>query len=171
VHVLWLKFKKWEGETLYLNATIINIIVWVLLVGVLVLNIFIKIRRSIKAPLGRVALILAALNRNEKLVDNFGFHQGADKLKTGAWTKNKDKVDFLPQELRMTLSHAFEMSEEVNDRINTARKFKSDSYMAGIDVSKLKEPIAKSKQQLQEWIQDNMQNPEYQPKRRRSIFR
>jgi hypothetical protein len=153
-----------------LNETVISILVWVLLVVVLALNIYLKIRRSIKAPLGRVALILAELNRNEKMIENFGFNQRAGKLKTGAWRKNKDRVDFLPQELRMILAHTFEMSQEVNERIDAARKFKSDSYMAGIDVSKLKEPIAKSKQQLQEWIQENMQNPEYQPKRRRSIF-
>ncbi len=153
-----------------MNETVMNILAGVLLFGVLGLNIYLKIRRSIKAPLGRVTLVLAELNRNEKLIENFGFHQGAGKLKTGAWRKNKDKVDFLPQELRMILTHTFEMSEEVNERIDAARRFKSDSYMAGIDVSKLKEPLAKSKQQLQEWIQENMQNPEYQPKKRRSIF-
>jgi hypothetical protein len=132
---------------------------------------FVKIRRSMKAPLGRVALILAAINSNEKLVDNFGFHRGTGRMKTGPWKKNKDKVDFLPQELRMMLEHTFEMSEEINDRIDAARKFKSDSYMAGIDVSKLREPLAESKLQLQEWLQENMQNPEYQPKKRRGIFR
>ena len=50
----------------------------------------------------------------------------------------------------MTLAHTFEMTEEFNERIDAAKKFKSNSYMAGIDVSKLKEPLAKSKQQLKE---------------------
>ena len=66
----------------------------------------------------------------------------------------------------MTLSRTFEMAEEVNERIEAAKKFKSDSYMAGIDVDKLKEPLAKSKQQLREWLEANMQNPEFMPKRR-----
>jgi hypothetical protein len=42
--------------------------------------------------------------------------------------------------------------------------------MASIDLSKLKTPLATSKKQLQDWLQENFQNPEYQPKRRRGIF-
>jgi len=147
-----------------------NVIIGIVLVLFLALNIYVKSRRTGKAPLGRAVSVLAEINHNEKLVDNFSFHYGVGRMKTGAWKKNKDKVDFLPRELRMTLSRAFEMSEEVNDRIDAARKFKSDSYMAGIDVSKLKAPLAESKQQLQEWLQANMQNPEYQPKKRRGLF-
>jgi len=148
----------------------INIILIIVVILFLALNVYIRSRRSGGAPLGRVVSIFAAVNHNEKLVGNFGFHRSAGKLKTGAWRKNKDRVDFLPQELRMTLSQVFEMSEEVNERIEAARKFKSDSYMAGIDVSKLKAPLAQCKQQLQEWFQENMQNPEFQPKRRRGLF-
>jgi len=153
-----------------LSGTVINVILGVLVVVALALNIFVKLRRSMRSPLGRVSLILVDVNRNEKLVENFGFHRGVGRMKTGAWKKNQDKVDFLPQELRMELSQLFDMVKDVNERIDAARNFKSDSYMAGIDVSKLKGPLAKSKQQLQEWLQENMQNPEYQPKRRRGIF-
>ena len=153
-----------------MSETTINILMVVLLIGALGLNIFMKYRRSRKTPLGRVANILIDINRNVRFVDNFSYHHGAGKMKTGAWNRNKDKVDFLPQELRMTLSQLFDMSEQVNERIAAARKFKSDSYMAGIDLSKLKTPLATSHQQLQEWLQENMQNPEYQPKRRRGLF-
>jgi len=143
-----------------------NIILGIVILLFLVLNIFVKSRKAKKTPLGRVVDIFSELNHNEKLVENFGFTPGVKKFKTGAWLGNSDKVDFLPQELWMMLSHVFEMSEEVNERINAARKFKSTSYMAGIDVDKLKAPLARSKQQLQEWLQANMQNPEYMPKRR-----
>jgi len=149
-----------------LGETNINIILIIVIVLVLVLNIFLKGRRSMKTPLGRAVSILADINRNEKLVENFSFHHGVGKMRTSAWKRNNDKVDFLPQELLMTLAKTFEMAEEVNERIEAARKFKSDSYMAGIDVDKLKAPLAESKQQLQEWLQANMQNPEYMPKKR-----
>ena len=147
-----------------------NIIIGIVIFLFLALNIYVKSRRTGKTPLGMVVGILTNVNHNEQMVENFSFHRGAGKLKTGAWQKNKDRVDFLPQELWMTLSKTFEMSEEANERIDAARKFKSDSYMAGIDVSKLKAPLAKSKQQLQEWLQANMQNPEYQPKKRSGLF-
>ena len=147
-----------------------NVIFGIVIFLLLAFNIYIKSRRTGQTPLGRVARILGDVNRNETLIENFGHHGGSGKLKTGAWQSGKDKVDFLPQELRATLAKAFELSEEVNERIEAARKFKSDSYMAGIDVSKLKAPLARSKEQLQEWLQENMQNPEYMPKRRRGIF-
>jgi hypothetical protein len=149
-----------------LGETGSHIIIGIIIFLLLAFNIYIKSRRTVKTPLGQVISILMNVNHNEKLVENFSFHRGAGKLKTSAWKKHKDKVDFLPQELWMTLSQAFEMSDAVNERIDAARKFKSDSYMAGIDVSKLKAPLAESKQRLQEWLQANMQNPEYAPKRR-----
>jgi hypothetical protein len=43
--------------------------------------------------------------------------------------------------------------------------------MASIDLSRLKAPLAQSQQQLREWVQENMQNPEYLPKQRRGLFR
>ncbi len=149
-----------------MGETSINIILIIVIVLVLILNIFLKGRRSLKTPLGRAVSILADINRNEKLVENFSFHHGVGKMRTSAWKKNSNRVDFLPQELLMTLSKTFEMAEEVNERIEAAKKFKSDSYMAGIDVDKLKAPLAKSKQQLQEWLEANMHNPEYMPKKR-----
>lgn len=153
-----------------LSERTINIIVIVVIFLLLVLSVYIRLRRTREAPLGRVISILSNINHNVKLVDNFSFRRQAGKLKTSGWKRNKDRVDFLPQELRQTLAQAFEMSEEINERIAAARKFKSDSYMAGIDVSKLKAPLANSKQQLTEWLRENLQNPQFLPKRRRGLF-
>ena len=149
-----------------MDGTGINIILIIVIFLFLVLNVYIRSRRTRKTPLGRVVGILAEVNHNEKLVENFSFHRTVKKLRTGSWKRNSNKVEFLPQDLRMMLAQTFEMLEEANERIDTSRKFKSDSYMAGIDVSKLKAPLAQSKQRLQYWLQENMQNPEYMPKRR-----
>ena len=135
----------------------------VLLLGV---NLFFKMRKERKTLLGMVVVLLSAVRHNQKLVENFSFHRRTGKFKTGNWEKNRSKLDFLPQELLATLSITFDMAEDSNDRIDTARKYKSDSYMAGISVDKLEAPLAKSRQELEEWLQANMQNPEYTPKRR-----
>jgi len=149
-----------------MGETSINIILGIIIFLFLIFNVMFRKKRADKTPLGRVVGVFADVSKNEKMVENFGFHRGAGKLKTGSWQRNNGRIDFLPQELRMTLSRTFDMCAEVNERIEAARKFKSDSYMAGIDVSKLKEPLAKSKKGLSEWLQENMQNPEYMPKRR-----
>ena len=154
-----------------MNESAIRILIIVLLVLALAYNIFSRFRRQMKSPLGRVIGIHGNVKKNEKLVDNFTFHRGVKKLHTDAWTRNKDLIGFLPQELQTMLSETFKICEEVNGRIDEARKFKSDSYMSVVDVSKLKEPLARSKQQLKEWVQENMMNPAYAPKRRRGLFR
>jgi hypothetical protein len=141
-----------------------------LLIAALALNVFVKYRRSKKTPLGNVASILIDINRNEKNLENFNYSQQAKKMKTGSWNSYKDKIDFLPQEIHMELGQTFEMCQEVNDRINAAKNYKSSSYMAGIDVSKLEVPLARCKEALQIWLQENMNNPEYQPKKRRGLF-
>ena len=146
-----------------------NILIGVALFLMLGLSVVFQILRTQRAPLRRVVGILSNVIKNEKFVENFSFHRSMGKLKAGAWKKNKDKINFLPQDMRTELSKLFEMVEEVNERIDAAIKYKSDSYMAGIDISKLKEPLARNKEQLQEWVQVNMSNPEYLPKKR-SLF-
>ena len=153
-----------------LGETGINTILVILLVVLLAANIYFKKRKGDKTPLGMVVSIFSEVSGNLQLTETFSFHRGSSKFKTGSWERNKDKIDFVPMELRNTLSKAFEMSREVNERIDAARKHSSDSYMAGIDVDKLKAPLAKSKQELQEWLQENMQNPEYAPPKRRGLF-
>ena len=126
-----------------------NILIGVALFLMLGLSVVLQILRTQRAPLGRVAGILSNVIKNEKFVENFSFHRSMGKLKAGAWKKNKDKINFLPQDMRTALSKLFEMVEEANERIAAAIKYKSDSYMAGIDISKLREPLARSKEQLQ----------------------
>jgi len=145
------------------GSTIVFIIVIVLL---LVANVFLRKRKAEGTPLGKVVSIFSELRYNQKLTETFNFHWRSNKFKTSSWNRNNAKIDFVPQELLAMLSHAFEMAEDCNQRIDAAKKYRSDSYMAAIDVDKMKVPLAKCIQRLQEWLQENMQNPEYMPKRR-----
>jgi hypothetical protein len=147
-----------------------NILIGIALLLTLALAIGLQMLRVRQSPLGRVVGILTNIKHNEKLYENFSFHRSIGRLKAGAWHKNKHKVGFLPRELMTALSEAFELVDEVNEKIDAAIKFKSDSYMAAIDISKLKTPLATCREQLQEWIYANMHNPEYLPKKR-SLFR
>ena len=61
---------------------------------------------------------------------------------------------------------ATSLPRNVNQRIDAARQFKSASYMAGIDVDRLKKPFSEVEQALGQWVTENMHNAEYQPKRR-----
>ncbi len=57
--------------------------------------------------------------------------------------------------LHSTLTDAYEIADGFNREIDAAKKHKSTSYIAGIDTSRLIEPLAKSKRGLEEWLELN----------------
>ena len=138
----------------------------IVMVLLLAFNIFMKSRRGQKTPLGTVAVLLSDLNHNQRLLATFSYHRQIGKFKTDSWERNKEKLDFLPQGLLTTLADTFRLAADFNERIDMAVKYKSDSYMASIDVRKMQPLLEKSRQQLEEWLQANRQNPEYSQKRR-----
>jgi hypothetical protein len=61
------------------------------------------------------------------------------------------------------------MTEEFNREIDAAKKYKSSSYLANIEVDKLRESLTRSKQGLEEWFAANKDKKGLMPKRR-SLF-
>jgi len=148
--------------------TIIPLIVIVLF---MVVNIFLKRRTTEKTELGKVAVLLSEINQNLKIIDAFSFTLGVKKFKTGSWTRNQDKLDFLDERLRTNLARAFGMAEEFNQNIDAAKKHKSSSYLASIEADKLKEALTKSQQELGDWFNENKESKELLPKKRRLFGR
>ncbi len=118
-------------------------------------NVFFRKRQEQKRRLGVVRSLLSEINYNQKLMEAFLFQWQAKKFKTGNWKRNRDKMDYIDQGLHATLAGAYEIAEEFNKEIDAAKKHKSASYMASIQVDRLKEPLANSKQGLEEWLQLN----------------
>ena len=143
-----------------------NLLVILAIVVLLVFNIFLRRRRGEKTPLEVAFSLLSEIHQNQKLVESFQFNLKVRKFKTGSWQRNKSKVDFLGQSLQTTLANAFSMAEGFNQDIDAAKKQKSTSYLSGINVDKLKEPLAKSRQELEEWLQANMEKQQQAPRRR-----
>jgi hypothetical protein len=141
-----------------------NVLVILAIVALFVLNIFLRRRRGEKTPVERALSLLSDVNRNQKLVDSFQFHLHVQKFKTGSWKRNQTKLDFLDQSLQSALTSAFTTAETFNQDIDAAKKRKSTSYLSTINVEKLREPLGKSKQGLEEWLQVNIQTQ--QPGRR-----
>jgi len=53
------------------------------------------------------------------------------------------------------IKKAYEITGEFNREIDMAKKYSSTSYLVGLKVERLREPLAKSKQGLQEWLELN----------------
>ena len=143
-----------------------NLLVILAIVVLLAFNIFFRRRQRERTPLEVAFSLLSEIHQNQKLVESFQFNLKVRKFKTGSWQRNESKVDFLGQSLQTTLANAFSMAEGFNQDIDAAKKQKSTSYLSGINVDKLKEPLAKSRQELEEWLQANMEKQQQAPRRR-----
>jgi len=137
----------------------------VLLVALFIGSIFFRKRRGETAPMVIAMGLYRDVDKNQKLVEAFSFRLKIKKFKTKTWQKHKNRVDFLGEELRAALTDAFELAEDFNQQIDAAKKKGSSSYLSTIQVDKLGEPLARCRQGLEKWIQDNWGNRGLYPKR------
>lgn len=124
-------------------------------VAFIVFNIFFRKHQEQKRQQQVVRSLLSEIDYNRQLMETFLFKWQSKKFKTGTWKSNKDKMNYIDQSLHNTLVGAYAIAEEFNGEIEAAKKHKSSSYLAGIQVDRLKEPLAKSKQGLEEWLELN----------------
>jgi len=143
-----------------------NIILVVALALVMLSTVFFRRRSMEKTELGKILTLLSEINQNLKIIDAFSFHLQVKKFKTGSWNRNKTKLDFIGEKLQTTLANAFGMADEFNWKIDEAKKHKSSSYLASIEVDKLKGAMTISQQKLEEWFQENKDKQELLPKKR-----
>ncbi|MFC1995407.1 hypothetical protein ACFLVM_00820 [Chloroflexota bacterium] len=100
--------------------------------------------------------MISETDYNQKLAESFSTMLQMKKFKTATWDRNKDKVNYLEDErLYSTLIDAYAILKEFNHEIDTAKKYKSTSYLVGIKVERLGKPLEKSRQGLQDWLDLN----------------
>jgi len=146
-----------------------NIVPLLLVFVFLAVNILLKRRKGEKTP-GEIATsLLSEVTYNQNLMESFNLQWQAKKFKMGSWNRNKAKLNFLDQSLQHILTDTFSIAEDFNREIDAAKKYKSSSYLANISVDRLRTPLAKSKEGLEEHLQDDMGKKEMPP-RRRGLF-
>jgi len=118
-------------------------------------NVVFKKQREKQRQLGVVKSLLSETEYNSNLVDSFSMRSQMKNFKTATWKRNRDKMDYIDQSLYSTLADAYEIADGFNREIDAAKKHESASYIAGINVSRLTKPLAKSKQGLKEWLELN----------------
>ena len=121
----------------------------------LIFNVLFKKQREQQRRMAVVKNLLSETDHNIKLVDSFSFQSQMRNFKTATWKINKGKMDYIGQTLYSTLADAYEIADGFNREIDAARKHRSTTYIAGIDTRRLVEPLAKSRQGLEEWIELN----------------
>ena len=118
-------------------------------------NVVFKKHREKQRQLAVVKSLLSEIEYNSNLVETFSMRPQMKNFKTATWKRNRDKMDYIDQSLYSTLADVYEVADGFNREIDAAKKHKSTSYIAGLDVSRLIKPLAKSKQGLEEWTELN----------------
>ena len=136
-----------------------------LIIGLILLQFFLRRRRSPETTQERIAELLASEVRvNLRLAEVLAAGEPIKRFITTNWRINKNKVDFFEQALQVALTDAFTIAEDYNQQVNAAKKFKSAGYIASIDVEKLKDKLTKSKEGLEQWFLSKTGSKEPPPK-------
>ena len=131
-----------------------NIPVIAMVIGLILLQFFLRRRRPQEVTHQGIAQnLLAEVRLNHRIAEAYTLGGKTRKFMTTSWQRYKNKLDFLDQSLQVTLSDAFTMAEDFNQQIAAAKKYKSTSYMASVNVDKLKGPLTKSEEGLGQWLQ------------------
>ena len=134
-------------------------------VGLILLQFFLRRRRKPEVTHREIAQgLLTEVRLDQALVESFHLRRKPKKFEAVSWQLNKTKLDFLAQPLQVALSDAFTTIEDFNRQIDAAKKHKSASFLADISIDKLREPLDKSKQGLEEWLLVNIGTTEPPPK-------
>ena len=142
-----------------------NIPLILLIIGLILLQFFFMRRRKPEVTHREIAQgLLSEVKLNEALVETFSLRQKPKKFEMVSWQRNKNKLEFLDKPLQSVLSNTFMMVEDFNQQIDASKKYKSASYIINVNVDKLKEPLTKSREGLEEWLLAKAGSKEPPPK-------
>jgi hypothetical protein len=128
------------------------------LIIIIVLSFVMRRRRPAeKTPQDIASSLLMDVVANQRALEKFETQKRPKKLQFGSWQRNSEKIDFLEPSLRSTLADTFRQIEDFNLRVESAKMYKSTSYLFGVNVEKLQGPLAKSREGLEEWLKANIE--------------
>jgi hypothetical protein len=110
-----------------------------------------------KSPQDIASSLLMDIMANQRALEKFDTQKRPKKLKIGSWQRNSEKLDFLDEEVRKNVTEAFRQMEDFNLRVDSAKMYKSSSYLFGVNIDRLQEPLEKGRIGLEEWLKANME--------------
>jgi len=146
-----------------------NLSVIIPLILLVVFQIFTRKHRAERTLQEIVTSLLNEVNHNQKLMEAFLVKWQIKKFKIDSWKRNRNRINTLDQSVQTALADTFDLVEDFNRQMENAKKNKSTSYLANINMDKLKEPLARSRRGLEEWLQEHS-GQQNMPTRRRGLF-
>ena len=127
------------------------LILVVTVVAILLLFSFLRRGGGVRNRPEVVRFLLFDVKVNQALIETFHQREKPWRLERTNWELNKSKITFLSDSLQETLKMTFAMVEEINAELKILKKDKSRSFKE-MNVSKLKEPLAKCREGLEAWL-------------------
>jgi hypothetical protein len=113
-----------------------------------------------------VSGVLGNVNENLRVMEErLTNWQSKKKFQTKAWMTYKDRLTFLDSSLNSSINESFAIAEDLNTRIDTAKKNNAMATLQDMPIEKLRDPLTKSRDGLTTWLRTNFQN-EAQPQQR-----
>ncbi len=123
-----------------------------IVLAIVLLQFFLRRRKPEGAYRETAQSLLAEVKLNQAMAETFHLRQKPKKFETVSWRMNKTKLGFLGESTQRNLSSTFAMVEEFNQQIDAAKKYKTTSYLVSMSADRLKEPLVKSRQGLEDWL-------------------
>jgi hypothetical protein len=115
-------------------------------------------RKTGNTSLDAAAGILSNINANLKILEERQTNwQSKKKFQTSGWKMYKNKLEFLDPTLLTAINESFTIAEDLNSRIDSARKNRAMATLQDMPLEKLRAPLTKSKEGLTIWIRTNYQ--------------
>jgi len=131
-----------------------------IIVVVAIFGLFAVLRRSGRGPVrGRAELVrtlLGEVNIAQALVDNFGVRPVPLPFQTGTWFANRERLQFLGENLRKDLGTTFGVAQDFNQRLKVAKKGKPAAVKVELAIEKIRGPLERSKKGLEDWLLANV---------------
>ncbi len=141
-----------------------NVIFIIAILAILVLFSLFRRRSPNRDRPEVVRGLLSEVRINEVLIETFHQRPKPKRFETSTWQLNKKKLDFLEKSLQVDLNNAFTLAEDFNRQLKAAKKAKSADFKFNLDHEKMKEPLAKSKKGLEDWLLAHFGGREPPPK-------
>lgn len=103
--------------------------------------------------------LLAEIDYNQKLLESFSRQRQIKRFRTATWDRHQGKLDYLEDGLHASLTTTYDIIQEFNQQIDTARQYRSASYLESLTPGRLQKPLEQSQQGLQQWLEMNRDRP------------
>ncbi len=127
-----------------------NLPVLLVIVGVLVLFSMLTRGRPDATRYDVAESLLAEVKLNLAMAGAFHLLGKPRRFEVASWGRNRERIKFLGKQLQAALEDAYKQAAMLNQQIDAARKRGKDA--GKVDISPIKEPLARSRQGLEEWF-------------------